>query len=197
MQDAFGKNPWEFLDTIRPVQHAGPHPNPDMVPILFEEENKYYIGWQMSGTLPILFGCDFKPGRTLNEKEIILPRETQSPPKVIPPKNQAPRKKQTAKNNIAKTVTTKPKMKEEVCIHCEKPSEPKYSGGKKVVAIALLAIFGLVGSYIGYDKWENDFGGAFGGSIGAMIALFINGVLEGVWPSRCNQCGLPFELIEN
>lgn len=60
MQVALGKNPWEVLDNIRPVSFAVPHANPDMVPVLFPHDNTEYIGWQLRGTLPMLFGCYYE-----------------------------------------------------------------------------------------------------------------------------------------
>ena len=66
MKDALGHNPWEVLDNIRPIQYSKPHSNPDMVPVLFEEGSIIYIGWQMKGTLPMLFGCEYNPEDSFN-----------------------------------------------------------------------------------------------------------------------------------
>ena len=59
MKTALNKNPWEVLDSIRPYQYATKHSNPDMVPILFEDNGIKYLGWQMKGTLPLLFNCEY------------------------------------------------------------------------------------------------------------------------------------------
>ena len=63
MGEAMKLNPWQVLVEPRPLNLATPHPNPDMVPILFEHDGVKFIGWQLKGTLPLLFGCD------LNVKE--------------------------------------------------------------------------------------------------------------------------------
>ena len=54
-------NPWKVLDSIRPAQYAEPHINKDMIPILFSHDGHNYIGWQMKGVIPSLFGCEFYP----------------------------------------------------------------------------------------------------------------------------------------
>jgi hypothetical protein len=60
MQQALAKSPWEVLLDIRPVNLAGKPPaNSDMVPVLFNHAGMQYLGWQMRGTLPILFNCEY------------------------------------------------------------------------------------------------------------------------------------------
>jgi len=59
MQQLIRKNPWQVLIDIRPVNLTTPHSNPDMVPILFDHEGMPYIGWQLRGTLPLLFNCQY------------------------------------------------------------------------------------------------------------------------------------------
>lgn len=61
MRQVFGKGPWQLLDSVRPCNEATPHPNKDMIPILFCYQNRYYIGWQMKGILPLLFDCEYNP----------------------------------------------------------------------------------------------------------------------------------------
>jgi hypothetical protein len=51
-------NPWQVLIEPRPINLVTAHPNPDMVPILFEHDGIKFIGWQLKGTLPLLFGCE-------------------------------------------------------------------------------------------------------------------------------------------
>ena len=58
MQQAFNKNPWEVLFEIRPVSHASQPNNPDLIPFLFHQGGTQYIGWQLKGVLPMMFGCE-------------------------------------------------------------------------------------------------------------------------------------------
>jgi len=59
MRKAMVANPWEVLENICPLNRAHPDPNINRVPILFEDSGVPYIGWQLRGTLPILFDCQF------------------------------------------------------------------------------------------------------------------------------------------
>ncbi len=59
MQTAMQASPWEVLLEIRPVNFSKPHSNPDMIPIVFEHDGVQYVGWQMRGTLPMLFNCTY------------------------------------------------------------------------------------------------------------------------------------------
>ena len=59
MQNALAKNPWEVLIDVRPVNLITPPNNPDLVPVVFHHNGMQFIGWQMRGTLPILFDCQF------------------------------------------------------------------------------------------------------------------------------------------
>lgn len=61
MKAAMNTNPWQVLMDIRPSNYATPHPNPDMIPILFNEGNVDYLGWQLKGAVPMLFDCEYKP----------------------------------------------------------------------------------------------------------------------------------------
>jgi hypothetical protein len=58
MERAMIANPWAVLEDIRPQHLAVCPSNPDKVPVLFEHNGVRYIGWQMRGTLPILFDCE-------------------------------------------------------------------------------------------------------------------------------------------
>jgi len=53
------KNPWKVLMNIRPVNLASCPSHADMTPMLFNYDGIQYIGWQMRGTLPILFDCQY------------------------------------------------------------------------------------------------------------------------------------------
>jgi formylglycine-generating enzyme required for sulfatase activity len=68
MQQALNKSPWEVLIDVRPANLVTKPNNPDLLPILFAHSGMHYIGWQMRGTLPILFNCEFDelwlPGKT-------------------------------------------------------------------------------------------------------------------------------------
>jgi hypothetical protein len=59
MQIAMQASPWEVLLDIRPVSLSNPLNNPDMIPIVFEHDGTQYVGWQMRGTLPMLFDCTY------------------------------------------------------------------------------------------------------------------------------------------
>lgn len=61
------KDPKELLLDVSPVANGltSPINKENMVPILFEENGKYYIGWQLYGVLPYLFGFEFIPDKSL------------------------------------------------------------------------------------------------------------------------------------
>ncbi len=65
LQNALRKDPWEVLDQIRPVNRVKRPSNPDMVPIIFRDENSLYVGWQMKGALPVLLDCEYVPDSKL------------------------------------------------------------------------------------------------------------------------------------
>ena len=56
MQIAMQANPWEVLLDIRPINLSNP---PDMIPIIFQHDTVQYIGWQIRGSLPMLFDCRY------------------------------------------------------------------------------------------------------------------------------------------
>jgi hypothetical protein len=60
MEQALISNPWAVLTDIRPEHLATQPSNPDMVPVMFAHGGVRYIGWQMRGTLPILFNCELR-----------------------------------------------------------------------------------------------------------------------------------------
>lgn len=60
LRRAFEKDPWELFVEIRPVESAKRPSNPDLVPILFTDAGRPYVGWQMRGALPQLFDCEFR-----------------------------------------------------------------------------------------------------------------------------------------
>ncbi|MDM8567214.1 formylglycine-generating enzyme family protein [Candidatus Halobeggiatoa sp. HSG11] len=59
MQQALVRNPWEVLIDVRPINLVTSPNNPDLVPVAFYHDGYQFIGWQMRGTLPILFDCQF------------------------------------------------------------------------------------------------------------------------------------------
>jgi hypothetical protein len=59
MRQALIKNPWEILFDVRPANLSTQPTNPELIPILFEHNKLQYIGWQLKGTLPILFDCEY------------------------------------------------------------------------------------------------------------------------------------------
>jgi hypothetical protein len=65
MRDAMSRDPWEVLQEIRPYERAKAPRDPDMLPISFEDREKYYIGWQKQGAMPMLFNCEYSPDTSL------------------------------------------------------------------------------------------------------------------------------------
>lgn len=59
MRKAMQANPWQVLVDVRPLAYVTVHSNPDMVPILFEQEGIRYVGWQTRGVLPMIFDCEY------------------------------------------------------------------------------------------------------------------------------------------
>lgn len=76
MQQALIRDPWEVLCDIRPVNlfKADKLP-PEGVPVLFEHEGLRYLGWQLRGTLPILFNCRYD--------ELWVPESGKKTPQII------------------------------------------------------------------------------------------------------------------
>jgi len=76
MQQALINDPWEVLCDIRPVNlfKADKLP-PEGVPVLFEHQNTRYLGWQLRGTLPILFNCRYD--------ELWVPESGKRTPQII------------------------------------------------------------------------------------------------------------------
>ncbi|KOR27965.1 hypothetical protein TI04_12110, partial [Achromatium sp. WMS2] len=58
MQRAVGKNPWDVLLDVRPLDFFAARLPPEGVPVQFEHGGVRYMGWQLRGTLPILFDCE-------------------------------------------------------------------------------------------------------------------------------------------
>ena len=64
LRQAFQTDPFEVLIETRPAARVKRPANPDLLPILFHDGGTYYVGWQTSGALPILFNCDYSPDAT-------------------------------------------------------------------------------------------------------------------------------------
>jgi nitrous oxidase accessory protein NosD len=76
MQQALVKDPWEVLHDIRPVNlFKADRLPPEGVPVLFEHQNTRYLGWQLRGTLPILFNCRYD--------ELWVPESGKRTPQII------------------------------------------------------------------------------------------------------------------
>ncbi|MDY7094984.1 MAG: hypothetical protein SX243_18580 [Acidobacteriota bacterium] len=75
LQAAFREDPWEVLFSIRPLVRAKAPSNPDALPIIFSDTDSYYVGWQMKGTLPSLFGCEYDEAKGLfkGTGEVVVP----------------------------------------------------------------------------------------------------------------------------
>lgn len=65
MRRELGVNPWNCLFDITPLHRARSHYDRGMVPIVFEDGSAFYVGWQMQGTMPQLFDCEYNPGSGL------------------------------------------------------------------------------------------------------------------------------------
>jgi len=78
MRHAMGKNPWEVLEDISPVNLARPHYAPNKVPIIFEHQSIRYLGWLKRGLLPVVFDCQFEDllFNVPQRPEIITPTRT-------------------------------------------------------------------------------------------------------------------------
>ncbi len=50
------ENPWKVLHDPRPLVMASGPPSADHVPVIFEHEGLPFVGWQLRGVLPQLFG---------------------------------------------------------------------------------------------------------------------------------------------
>jgi hypothetical protein len=65
MRRALIKNPWEVLNDVRPLGLFSARLPPEGIPVQFEHQGMRYMGWQLRGTLPLLFDCelhDLLPG---------------------------------------------------------------------------------------------------------------------------------------
>lgn len=75
-KEQISKNAWKVLDSIRPVQFAEKHSNPDMVPILFENDGVKYVGWQMKNAIPGLFDWELNENNGLWDNKLKLNYKT-------------------------------------------------------------------------------------------------------------------------
>lgn len=75
LRKAITKDPWEVLVEIRPAERAKKPANPDLVPIIFNDNSSIYIGWQTRGAFPMLFDCEYTPdaGLYLPFQDVRLP----------------------------------------------------------------------------------------------------------------------------
>lgn len=60
MKNCFLKNPYEVLINITPIKYTQESSNSNLIPIIFEDNNQYYVGWQMKGKLPFLLNCRYE-----------------------------------------------------------------------------------------------------------------------------------------
>ena len=74
LRTAMQVNPWKILIDTCPIGLAEPNPDPDMIPVAFEYDSVEYVGWQMKGTLPILFGMDYNS--EISQDTIRLPQKS-------------------------------------------------------------------------------------------------------------------------
>jgi hypothetical protein len=97
MRHAMGKNPWEVLEDISPVNLARPHYDPNKVPIIFEHQSIRYLGWLKRGLLPVVFDCQFEdlPLNVPQRPEII------TPPPIISSSNNEEQRLQQLRNQTA------------------------------------------------------------------------------------------------
>lgn len=59
LRQAFAADPWAVLMNIKPADRVRTVSDADQIPILFMDDGRPYVGWQMRGALPMLFDCDF------------------------------------------------------------------------------------------------------------------------------------------
>jgi len=79
MRSAVLKDPWEVLMDIRPANNLSrSHTNTDLIPIMFEYDGTRYIGWQMKGTMPLLFNCEYNEDISLWVQKKNLTQEINS-----------------------------------------------------------------------------------------------------------------------
>ncbi len=96
MRHAMGKNPWEVLEDISPVNLARPHYDPNKVPIIFEHQSIRYLGWLKRGLLPVVFDCQFE------DLPLNVPRpEIITPPPIISTSNNEEQRLQQLRNQTA------------------------------------------------------------------------------------------------
>ena len=53
-RNVFKGNPWDVLLDIKPLNSANQHSNPDLMPIVFDTRNQFWVGWQRQGVLPLI-----------------------------------------------------------------------------------------------------------------------------------------------
>ena len=61
LRQQFRRDPWEVLVEIRPFSRAQRPTNPALLPILFQEEGEYYVGWQTKGVIETVLGAEYTP----------------------------------------------------------------------------------------------------------------------------------------
>lgn len=77
MQTALTGDPNQVLDRVERLGQVYRHPNPQMVPILFERDDHMYIGWQLKGVIPLLFNCEYKSELWIPELNVSSPTTMQ------------------------------------------------------------------------------------------------------------------------
>jgi len=61
MQKSLAKNPWEVLVDVRPVHlFSVKRMPPEGMPVMFEHSGVRYMGWQVRGTIAVLFDCQYE-----------------------------------------------------------------------------------------------------------------------------------------
>jgi hypothetical protein len=63
------ENPWQFLHDPRPLDMVSGPPSADHVPVIFEHGGMPFVGWQMRGALPQLFGIAAGTQQTASEPD--------------------------------------------------------------------------------------------------------------------------------
>ena len=64
LRQAFAADPWAVLMNIKPADRVRTVSDADQIPVLFMDDGRPYVGWQMRGALPMLFDCDFNSQST-------------------------------------------------------------------------------------------------------------------------------------
>ncbi len=61
LKAAFQKNPWDFLEDVRPLAFTGDQAPMGKLPVMFESQGAFYVGWSKPLVLEMTFDCAVTP----------------------------------------------------------------------------------------------------------------------------------------